>query len=70
MVIGTLEDLPIGVLDRGLSDAQGDEFPAQPFVVLRQVTEAEWRAFIEADTGQAPHEAPPAGARFYEISTD
>ena len=71
LIIGTFrEDLVPGrvsVLD--VADASGVTHRDVPMLVLRQVTEAEWRAW-GAEQGYRMDGRDVAGARFYEVHTD
>ena len=76
MIMGSTSHRAIGEHGVGLTDEDGVMREAQPYVVLREATAAEWltqhRAHIaprEPDPGTVAR-ALRAGAFFYEVSID
>lgn len=56
LIVANLSRPPfdIGVTRRGLSDGDGKWHADQPFVLVREVTQADWLAFIVQETGREP----------------
>ena len=68
-VIGSDAALEIGTRGMGLHD--GTAYRAdQPFLVLEEATEEDWRHCVFDTIGRAPRSGVPAGARFYFVSLD
>ena len=70
IVIGTGIEYKIGEIVQGATGVSKGEYITQPLYIIREATEHEWRNSVRELGGDPTPFKPPAGSRFYEVSSD